>query len=30
MKSLFDKMSFECSKYTTKLYSTSFSFGIKT
>ena len=29
MKSLFDKMSFECSKYTTKLYSTSFSFGIK-
>ena len=29
MKSLFDKMSFECSKFTTKLYSTSFSFGIK-
>ena len=23
MKSLFDKMSFECSKYTTKLYSTN-------
>ena len=29
MKLLFDKMSYECSKYTTKLYSTSFSFGIK-
>ena len=29
MKLLFDKLSNKCSKYTTNLYSTSFSFGIK-
>ena len=29
MKSIFDKVSYECSKHTTKMYSTSFSLGIK-
>ncbi len=29
MKLLFDKLSNKCSQYTTNLYSTSFSFGIK-
>ena len=30
MKLLFDKVSYQCSKITTKTYSTSFSLGIKT
>ena len=30
MKKLFDEVSYECSKITTKTYSTSFSFGILT
>ena len=29
MKSIFDNVSYACSKYTTKMYSTSFSMGIK-
>ena len=29
MKSIFDNVSHACSKYTTKMYSTSFSMGIK-
>ena len=29
MKSIFDNVSYECSKYTTKMYSTRFSLGIK-
>ena len=29
MKSIFDHVSYECSKHTTKMYSTSFSLGIK-
>ncbi len=29
MKALFDNVSYECSKHTTKTYSTSFSLGIK-
>jgi phytoene synthase len=28
MKALFDQLSYQCSKYTTRKYSTSFSFGI--
>ena len=29
MKTIFDQVSNACSKYTTNVYSTSFSFGIK-